>query len=241
MTLLDRHDELLRLLRSRADWRTEDLAAELGVSNRTILRDLNRLRDRGFDISAMSGPGGGVHLEPTSVLVTSQLAGEDVVALILAVAMAQALPWMPFALGAESAMAKIEAALPYERARRLQSLMMRIMIGKRSPPSARHREVSPLLARLFEAAFSEERLLAFSYRASNGTTSQRIVEPHGLLVRAPLWYVIAFDRGVDEARLFRADRISSPHVLAETFLPRPHELVTGMFPDARPIDTATPS
>lgn len=236
MSLIDRHDELIRLLRLRADWRTEDLARELGVSTRTILRDLDRLRDRGFEISSMPGPGGGVHLEPTSVLVTSQLAGEDVVALILSAAVAQAFPWMPFASGARSALAKIEASLPQQRARQVQALMMRIMIGKPSSASARQQgTVSPLLARLFELAFSEERLLAFEYRDRGGSVSRRMVEPHGLLVRAPLWYVIAWDTAIGEPRLFRADRIRSPHVLAQTFVPRPHDLVRGVCPEARPV------
>lgn len=236
MTLIDRQDELLRLLRMRADWRTDDLAEELQVSTRTILRDLDRLRDRGFEISTMSGPGGGVHLEPTSVLVTSQLAGEDVVALVLSVAIARALPWMPFASGAESALSKIQSSLPFDRANQLQSLMTRIMIGKPASAAAlRSGTISPLLARLFETAFRDERLMAFRYEDRAGKISRRTVEPHGLLVRAPLWYVIAWDRAIDEARLFRADRIGSPHVLAEQFLPRPHELMRGLYPDARPV------
>lgn len=238
MPVATRLDELIRLLRLRADWRVEDLARELDVSTRTVLRDLDRLRDRGFVISSMSGPGGGVHLEPTSVMVTSQLAGEDVVALVLSVAIAQAFPWMPFASDARSALAKIEASLPHQRAIQVQELMMRIMIGPPSPPSTRQTgSVSPLLARLFEVAFSERRLLTFAYQDRYGNESQRIVEPHGLLVRAPLWYVIAWDTAIDEARLFRADRIRSPHVKAQTFVPRPHELVRGVCPDARPLGT----
>ncbi len=240
MTLVERQDDLIRLLRLRADWRTEDLAEELGVSTRTILRDLDRLRDRGFEISTMSGPGGGVHLEPTSVLVTSQLAGEDVVALILSAAIAQAFPWMPFASGAKSALAKIEASLPYERARQLQALMMRILVGNPlKAPVSRERSVSPLLARLFETAFSEERLLAFSYLDRVGKETHRVVEPHGLLVRAPLWYVIACDTANDELRLFRADRIRSPHVQAQRFVPRPHEFIRGIHRDARPVASQT--
>lgn len=238
MSIAERHDELIRLLRLRADWRTEDLATELGVSTRTILRDLDRLRDRGFTITAMPGPGGGVHLEPTSVMITSQLAGEDVVALILSTAIAQAVPWMPFASGAGSALAKIQASLPHQRASQVQALMMRIMIGEASPTSVRHTsDVSPLLARLFEVAFREERLLSFRYRDRSGSESQRVVEPHGLLVRAPLWYVIAWDSAVDDARLFRADRIRSPHVRAERFTPRPHDVVRGTCPDARPVSS----
>ncbi|MCP4960471.1 MAG: WYL domain-containing protein [Actinomycetia bacterium] len=147
---------------------------------------------------------------------------------------------MPFASGAKSALSKIEASLPHERARKVQDLMMRIMIGNPSPPSVRHqRTVSPLLARLFELAFSEERLLAFEYHDRTGTASRRIVEPHGLLVRAPLWYVIAWDTAIDKPRLFRSDRIRSPHVLANTFIPRPHELVRGVCPDARPVQAAS--
>ena len=241
MPLIDRHDELIRLLRSRADWRTEDLAHKLGVSPRTVLRDLGRLRDRGFEISSMAGPGGGVHLEPTSVLVTSRLDGEEVVALILSAAVAQAFPWMPFASGASSALAKIEASLPHQQALKVQALMMRVMIGNPSPSAVRqHSTVSPLLARLFEVAFSEERLLSFAYRDREGASSQRVVEPHGLLVRAPIWYVVAWDTVIGEPRLFRADRIRSPHVLAQTFLPRPHELLRGLCPDARPVRTQHP-
>lgn len=236
MTVSERHDELLRRLRSRSDWRTEDLAAELGVSTRTILRDIGRLRDRGFEISSMSGPGGGVHLEPTSVLVSSQLTGEEVVALILSAAIAQAFPSMPFASGARSALAKVEASLPYERAGQLQTLMSRIMVGvPLSNPVGGSGEVSPLLARIFEAAFTNQQSMGFSYLDRMGKASQRVVQPHGLLVRAPLWYVIAWDTGVDELRLFRADRIRSAHLLADRFIPRPYELVRQICPSARPV------
>ncbi|MEM9203975.1 MAG: WYL domain-containing protein [Actinomycetota bacterium] len=235
MAIAARHDELLRLLRMRADWRTADLADELGVSVRTVWRDLDRLRDRGFEISTMSGPGGGVHLEPTSVLVTSQLDGDEVVSLVLSVAMAQAVPWMPFAAGATAALAKIEASLPRQRAEQVQALMMRILIGPPARERARDRSPSPLLARLFELAFREGRLLSFEYRDRAGTTSRRVVEPHGLLVRAPRWYVIAWDVEIDELRLFRADRIRSPHVRTATFLPRPHDVVRRVAADARPI------
>lgn len=182
-----------------------------------------------------------MHLETTSVMITSQLAGEEVVALILSAAIAHAFPWMPFASGARSALTKIEASLPHQRALQVQALMTRVMIGKPSPPSVRqHSSVSPLLARLFEVAFSEERLFTFAYRDRSGNESQRIVEPHGVLVRAPLWYVIAWDTDLDEARLFRADRIRSPHVRAQTFVPRPHELFRGICPDARPVAATTP-
>jgi predicted DNA-binding transcriptional regulator YafY len=231
----ERHDELLRLLRRKSDWTTEQLAIELRVSRRTILRDLGRLRDRGFHISGLTGPGGGVHLEPTSVMVTSQLKGDEVVALILTVAVARATPTIPFASGAENALAKIEAALPRQRTAELQAFMQRILVGH--PSAGSTGDISPVdpgLVTKFEEAFRTNRLLGFDYTDARGRETRRIVEPHGLLVRIPLWYAIAWDPEPDAARLFRADRIRQAEVNTRTFLPRPHELVTGICPDARP-------
>jgi predicted DNA-binding transcriptional regulator YafY len=61
---------------------------------------------------------------------------------------------------------------------------------------------------------------------------------HGLLVRQPLWFVIAWDTGRNAPRLFRADRIAAPAVTDHTFVPRPGELITGLCPDAKPVTTA---
>jgi predicted DNA-binding transcriptional regulator YafY len=61
---------------------------------------------------------------------------------------------------------------------------------------------------------------------------------HGLLVRQPLWFVIAWDSGRNAPRLFRADRIAAPAVTDHTFVPRPGELITGLCPDAKPVTTA---
>jgi predicted DNA-binding transcriptional regulator YafY len=231
---LERRDSLLRLLRRRGDWTVTDLAHELDVSRRTILRDVNHLRDRGFDISGMTGPGGGLHLEATSVMITSHLETDEVVALILSVAIARATTWIPFADGAERALAKIEAALPKQRVGELQRFMQRVLIGdsaldlRGAVPG-----IEPTLVATFEKAFTSSQLLAFNYVDREGRRTRRQVEPHGLLVRAPLWYVIAWDPRRDAPRLFRADRIRRPSVTEETFLPRPHELVTRICPDAR--------
>jgi len=233
---LGRRDTLLTLLRRRGDWTVDDLAHELGVSRRTILRDINHLRDRGFDIIGMSGPGGGVHLEATSVMVTSHLDTDEVVALILSVAISRATTWIPFAAGAERALAKIEAALPKQRVGELQRFMQRVLIGDSArDPGSTDTQIDPAMVTTFEKAFTTSRLLAFSYVDQDGRRTRRRVEPHGLLVRAPLWYVIAWDPRRDAPRLFRADRIRQPSITEQIFLPRPHELVTRICPDARSV------
>src|SRR6266480_5629664 len=116
MRTMDRRDRLLRLLRRRADWTAAGLARELGVSRRTVLRDLGALREAGFDLDTFSGPGGGVRLNPASVMITSQLRTSEVVALIVSVEIARAAKTVPFAAGAQQALAKIERAPPVARA-----------------------------------------------------------------------------------------------------------------------------
>jgi predicted DNA-binding transcriptional regulator YafY len=229
----DRREHLVRLLRRRADWTTAVLAERLEVSRRTIVRDIGALRDAGFDLDTFSGPGGGVRLNQTSVMITSQLRTDEVVALILSVAMARAARTVPFAAEAEHALAKIEQALPPARADELRACRERILVGDPSSERAPAAPVDPTLVGAFETAFSSTRLLAFHYRGRDGRTTRRLVEPHGLLVRSPLWYVIAWDRDRHAPRLFRADRISRPEVTGRTFAPRPNDLVTGVCPDAR--------
>jgi predicted DNA-binding transcriptional regulator YafY len=236
MRIMDRHDQLLRMLRRRADWTVAVLARELGVSRRTVLRDLGALREAGFDLDTFSGPGGGVRLNPASVMITSQLRASEVVALIVSVEIARAAKTVPFAAGAQRALGKIERALPAARAAELRALRERILVGEPAG-GARLADIDPGLVEAFEAAFSATRLLVFTYRDQQGRNTSRQVEPHGLLVREPQWYVIAWDIDKNAPRLFRADRISAPTISDRTFVARPSELVTGVCPDARPATT----
>jgi len=233
MRTLGRRDGLVRMLRRRADWTVADLASELAVSRRTVLRDLAALREAGFVIDTFSGPGGGVRLNPTSVMLTSQLRTSELMALIVSAEIARAAKTVPFAAGAERAIAKIEAALPAARAAELRALRERILVGDPAPAGT-PTDVDPSLVEAFEKALSASRVLAFTYRDRHGHGSRRRVEPHGLLVRQPLWYVIAWDIERNGPRLFRADRIGAPSVTDRPFVARPSELVTGVCPDARP-------
>lgn len=237
-----RRDSLLRLLRRRSPWLVQDLADELQVSRRTVLRDLASLRARGFGILGEGGPGGGVQLDPSSVLLSSQLVADEVVSLLLSVAVMRAAPWIPFAAGAERALAKIEGALPGERVRQLRHLMRRVLVGDPVGPKATvvPSAVDPALLPAFERAFTAGRVMHFGYVDREGRRSRRRAEPHGLLVRAPLWYVVAWDLDKDAARLFRMDRVRRPVVSRTTFGPRPIDLLARVCPDARPAAKGSP-
>lgn len=233
MDVSERRESLVRLLRRRHHWTVADLAAETDVSRRTALRDLAALRDRGYDIRGSAGPGGGVYLDPRSVLVSSQLVTGEVVALVLSVAVARAASWLPFASGAERALAKLEGALPATRRDELARLRARILVGDPTPGVAVE-PVDPALLVSFEHAFRTGRLLHFTYVDRVDRRTDRRVEPHALLVRAPRCYIVGWDLDADGARLFRMDRVRGAWLGDEPARDRPLALVTAVCPDARP-------
>ncbi|NKY41192.1 helix-turn-helix transcriptional regulator, partial [Cellulomonas septica] len=75
---------LLSLLQSRRDWPGDVLADRLGVSPRTVRRDVDRLRDLGYPVHATKGPDGGYRLDAGSQMPPLLLDDEQVVALVVA-------------------------------------------------------------------------------------------------------------------------------------------------------------
>jgi len=244
MATFARREALIQRLRRSGHVKVDALVRELGVSRRTIMRDLSALRERGFVIDGESGRGGGIRLDPHSILISTRLNTSEVLALILSVEMLRATPWMPFSEHALPALSKIEATLPPTRIRELRYLLKRVLIGQ--PIEQEHWEypgpVDPALVGVFEYAFTRSVRLQFAYRDRKGASSSRTVEPQAILVRAPFWYVIAWDPNRQALRLFRMDRIDTPKALQnESFQPRPFTFVTGICPDAKPVVSKTTS
>src|SRR5439155_24975531 len=130
---------------------------------------VDHLRERGFAVSGMSGPGGALHLEATSVLLTSHLQTDEVIALSVSVAVARETTSIPFADGADRALAKIEAALPRHRVGELQRFMQRVLIGDTVPDvRIEHTRIDQKLVVLFDNAFTCVRLLTFIYTVRLG-------------------------------------------------------------------------
>jgi predicted DNA-binding transcriptional regulator YafY len=220
MPRADRVMDLADLLRSRESFTVGGLAAELGVSARTVHRDLATLRERGLPLRGDAGRGGGVRLDGDRAR-TVELGLAEIVALWMAAQVAATTSRLPWDRAVQSAMRKLFATLPSERARELRSLARRVVVG--SPASAAVRATagapSPALVRAVERAFAERRGLAFRYVDRLGARSERRIEPHGLLVEPPVWYLLARDLDKKAARMFRMDRIKHPSVLADRFEP----------------------
>ncbi|MCB9645461.1 MAG: WYL domain-containing protein [Deltaproteobacteria bacterium] len=239
MPRAERLMDLAELLRGREATPVSALAAELGVSRRTLLRDLAALRERGMPISGEPGHGGGVRLEGARGLTAVHMSLDEVVALWLGARLSRAASDLPWGGASSTAMTKLLGSMPKARARALRALCGRVVVGTPASANVRAEAGAPpveLLSR-FEEAFTSGRGLGFEYRDREGRQTQRRVEPHGLLVQTPVWYVLALDVDKGEPRMFRMDRIARPRLLKGEFTPR-LDVIRALLPaelDWRPL------
>jgi predicted DNA-binding transcriptional regulator YafY len=225
--------DLTDLLRARRETTVAALAEELAVSERTLLRDLAALRARGLPIAGEAGPGGGVRLEGARGVTAVHLSLAEAIAMWLAARLSREASQLPWGEGARSGLAKLLASLPASRARDLRALCRRVLVGLPASEDVRATAGAPPpeLLRLFEEAFSIGCGLGFHYADRNGRTSMRRIEPHGLLVTSPVWYLLARDVEKGVPRTFRMDRISRPKLLRHiVFRPDP-AVIQAQIPD----------
>ena len=214
MTARSRHDAIVRSLRRNGTATIADLAAAVGASRRTVLRDISALRDEGFVIHSEPGRGGGLQLDPQSVQTTARLSVAEVFALLISVASMRAAGSLPFAGLADAGLAKIEKALPPDKLRDLRRFLDCLYVGQLSPlvDISDMAAMDSALLPAFETAFLERRRLRMRYVDANGAASERHVEPQAMLILPPLWYLVAWDPARQDYRHFRMDRISQPEI-----------------------------
>jgi predicted DNA-binding transcriptional regulator YafY len=224
MDLRVRHEAIVRILRRNGSTTVGRLAGELGVSRRTILRDIGALREQGFVIASDCGRGGGVRLDPGSVQATAWLTVPEVFALLIGVSAMRAAGNLPFADLADAGLAKIELALPGDKVRDLRSFLDCLHIGHLSPQQdlSDVGRMDPALLPAFETAFLDRVHLSFNYRDARGAKTRREVEPQAMLILPPLWYLVAWDLARGDFRHFRMDRITRPDVVEGTRFRRRH-------------------
>lgn len=229
--------EDLKLLLAERDYTTAaDLAADLGVSLRTLHRDLATLRDLGIPVGGLAGRGGGVYLERGWSLGRVHLNESEAMGLLLCLAIAQQVG-SPLLLGdVRSIERKVAQAFAPSQASRIRSLRRRVIVGRpassavlatyRPPPGG---TTGPLLE-----GFSRQHVARIGYRDGSGRPSHRAIEVHYLYYSLPVWYALAWDQTVDDVRSFRVDRITGASVSTTSFKLRPPE----MFLDAVEADTS---
>jgi len=224
---MDRLDLLARALRDRPGITTRELADELGVSMRSVFRDLDTLRDRGLPVESSRGRGGGVRLRGNWGLGRVLLAREEALCTLLGLAVAEKLGFPLFSSDVARARRKIADAFPMEERRRLAPLRERIFVGQPASPAVRASYVQPdaLAMQRLQVAFVDSRVTTATYVREDGERSVRRLEPHALVINAPAWYLLALDLERRATRTFRLDRFSTVETEDANFSPMALQLV----------------
>ncbi|MBB3159414.1 biotin operon repressor [Microbacterium proteolyticum] len=189
---------LLTVLQSRRDWPAAALAGRLDVSARTIRRDVDRLRELGYEIDAMRGPAGGYRLRAGTYMPPVAFADDQAVAVAVALRLA-ASSGGPLAEAAEEALSVVSRLLPASLGRRAQ----RFAVEAVAPAGAVG--VEPGVLSAVEAAIAADEEIRFDYGGSEGPV--RVTEPHHLLWHSGRWYLLAFTSERDGWRVYRVDRL----------------------------------
>lgn len=206
---------LLSLLQNCRDWSGPRLAERLGVSPRTLRRDIERLRELGYPVHAIPGVMGGYRLEAGAALPPLLLDDEEAVAIAVGLRTAASGTVAGIEETSVRALAKLEQVLPGHLRRRVNALQTYTVPFITSGPI-----VDPGYLALIAQACRDHERLRFSYRKRDGIGSNRVVEPYRLVYVTRKWYLLAWDLDREEWRTFRVDRLESPLATGLRFRPR---------------------
>ncbi len=214
---------LLSLLGARFTWSGPDLADRLGVSTRTLRRDVESLRELGYPVDATKGPDGGYHLGAGTNLPPLFLDDEQ------AVAIAVALQTAPASVSGideavSRALASIKQVLPSPLRAEVDALHLTAIRNSWEFPAP------PIAAETLRAvghALRTGQLLRFDYLTADGRrphpseadfTPPQAVEPHHLVTWTGRWYLVAYQPAAEHWAVYRVDRI---HAHGPTGIPFP--------------------
>jgi len=226
MQRIDRLDLLTRVLRDRPGITVAGLARELGVSARSVFRDIDHLRERGYPIEADRGRGGGVRLHASWGLGKVLLSSEEALCTLLSLAISEKLSFPMFSADVSRARKKIVDAFPSSERRRIAPLRERIFVGRPASQNVRGSYVAPdpVAMRRLQVAFVREAIVQADYVKETGESSSRRLEPHAMLINWPAWYLLGFDHMRGEPRTFRFDRFRNVEIEQNSFRARPREI-----------------
>lgn len=206
---------LLTLLQTRREWSGAELADRLGVSTRTVRRDVDKLRDLDYPVHAGMGTTGGYRLGGGAKLPPLLLDDEEAVAIALGLRTAAGGSVAGIGEASLRALVKLEQVLPSRLRHRIDALQVSTVEAGITAPTV-DAEVLTAVA----AACRDHHRLRFDYRGHTGGESVRVTEPHQLVAWGRRWYLVAWDVERDDWRTFRLDRMRPRIPTGPRFAPR---------------------
>ncbi|MET3494312.1 helix-turn-helix transcriptional regulator [Variovorax boronicumulans] len=205
---------LLSLFQAQRAWTGAALAARLEITERTLRRDVDRLRTLGYTVDSTSGVAGGYRLGAGTALPPLLLEDEEAIAVALGLGN-PAGGAGDIENASMRALAKLEQLMPQRLRRRLDRVRAAVVPLTRGKTEVRLKAVT-----LFAEACTDRLQLRFDYRDHHATATARTVEPHRVVQSAERWYLLAWDTAREDWRTFRLDRIVEPVPTGARFTPR---------------------
>jgi predicted DNA-binding transcriptional regulator YafY len=206
---------LLTLLSSRRAWTGADLAERLEITDRTLRRDVDRLRSLGYPVQSTAGTAGGYRLGAGAELPPLLLDDDEAIAVSLGLCTTAGGAVSGLADAAVRALAKIDQVLPARLRGRVRALSASI-VSLEGPG----RLVDPEVLCAVAGACRDRERLRFAYRDRAGAPSTRHVEPCGLVHTGRRFYLVAWDLDRVAFRTFRLDRVEHVTEVGPGFPPR---------------------
>jgi predicted DNA-binding transcriptional regulator YafY len=203
---------LLSLLQTPREWPGGELAERLGVSLRTVRRDVERLRDLGYPVHATMGAIGGYRLVAGTAMPPLLVDDEEAVAIAIGLRTAAVQAVAGIEEASVRALGKLEQVLPSRLRHRVAALGAATV----PLPPTEESTVDPAVLVVLAAAVANKERVRLRYR----TDADRLVEPYRLVAARHRWYLIAFDTAADDWRTFRVDRVTDPRPTGLRSAPR---------------------
>jgi predicted DNA-binding transcriptional regulator YafY len=211
---------LLGLLQARADWSGAELAERLGVTDRTIRTDVGRLRDLGYPVDAVRGPGGRYRLGVGTKLPPLLLEEDEAVA--VAVGLRAGTTVHGIEETSARALAKLEHVLPHRLQRRVNALKDAVSAGPENTGSnVADPVVDPGVLSEVAAAVRDHVELRFDYSTPGRETERLQLEPYRLVSWQRRWFVVARDARTDTWAPYRLDWMALRTPGGRRFTPHP--------------------
>jgi predicted DNA-binding transcriptional regulator YafY len=184
------------------------LAEEVGVSLRTLYRDIESLKGLGAYIDGEAGVG--YVLKPGFMLPPLMFTEEEIEALVLGSRWVSERTDTPLRDAARNALAKIAAVLPDDLKESLDA--SNLLIGPGAPIAAGDAELASI-----RAAIRTERKLQIAYADDKGNATRRTIWPFALAFFDRARVVVAWCEIRGDYRSFRTDRIAALKPVAKRY------------------------
>lgn len=212
MTRTHRLFQLMQTLRSTPPPATASVLGDaLGVTPRTIYRDIGALRGLGAVIDGAAGFG--YTLIEDAALPPLGFDAEELEALVLGLREVEAIGDPALASAAATALAKLRARLPAPQAHRLEHA---VLTARRYGPMP----APGIDVRALRRATWDERSVRFDYGDAEGRATTRRVDPLSIVYWQTAHCLMAWCHLRNDFRVFRLDRMQHLEVLDASFRPR---------------------